>query len=214
MKNAQYNREIFEKIRGIEQGSDIMPFTFRSELKLDNNTQNYDFPVLVEDSVARSKTENRINKNDRFYITSLGLFLLKRTTGKEGLDVLQTYPNAVVFPDVASQFNNEHLEVVYNGKFRVEIDQKAVIEELPAQEFRVVPQTLQLAADTYSQRDNSMGMVDLPAYVVLNGNATNLLRLTIPSFSGMLINDSTSTTTENRVVLVAKGFLVKNAAKK
>lgn len=213
MTELAYKRGVFEKIQSLEQGKDIMPYVFRSELPLSNNQQNYQFPIRVEDNINRSKTENRINRNDRFYMTSIGLFLLRREVNKEALDVLQTYPNVTVFPDVAGQFLAKDLEAIYNGKLEITINNKKVVEELSAQEFRAVPQTLQLAATTFSQRDADTGMFELPMLLKIDGTETNEITLTTPNYSGMkVVNELTLSTIEHRVVLVAKGFLIKGGA--
>lgn len=213
MADLAYKRQVFEKIQTLEQGKDIMPFVFRSEMTLGNSLQNYVFPIRTEDSVKVSATENRLNRNDRFYMTSIGMYLLRRQVGKEALDVLQTYPNVTAFPAVASQFVPSDLETLYNGDLEITIDLKKVIEQFPTQEFRVVPQTLQLAATTFSQRDSDTGMVDLPMFLKIDGTQTNEIKLTTPNFTGMKIQDETGLATiENRVVFVAKGFLIKGGA--
>jgi hypothetical protein len=210
--NTVFEREIFKTLKANNGDKNIMPFVFRSELALGNNSQIYEFPILAEDSVKKSKTESRINKNDTFFMTSLSLQLVRRQVDKEALDVLQTYPNSVAFPDVAGQFDHTHLEAIYNGKLQLEINTQKILEDLSTSIFREVPETLQVAGVPFSQKDRNTGVYALPKHVKIYGSETNKISLTIPTFTGMKIQDESALATiENRVVLVAYGFLIKGA---
>lgn len=210
--NTVFEREIFKTLKASNPDKNIMPFVFRSEVALANNEQNYKFPIISEDSVKKAKTENRINKNDTFFMTALSLMLVRRQVDKEALDVLQTYPNAVAFPAVASQFDPTHLEAIYNGKLEVEINSTKILEDLSTSIFREVPETIQVAGVPFSQKNRNTGVYALPKHVKVYGSETNSIKLTIPTFTGMKIQDETGLATiENRVVLIAYGFLIKGA---
>lgn len=206
-------RKIYEQLKASYPDKIISPFTFRSEVPLSNSGQVYNFPLLKEDGDSkRLVVENRINKNDMLFVTAMGVYIYKRQVGKESIGVLQTYPDPLEFPNVAGQFDNTHLEAIYNGRITFTANSKKLIKDLSARNFRSVPRT-QKSANTLPQLDFMSGMLELSQFLQLKGTETNEMQLVIDSFTGMKVQDETAlATVENRVVLICDGFIIENVA--
>jgi hypothetical protein len=202
-------REVFLNLTKQFPGKIIQPNSYlRLEKAITNSSSELSFDVKKIGNEA--VTERKLDRNDKFIMTALALFIAKREIAKPGKTVLQSYPNATHFGANAG-FTVGDLEVIYNGEFEYKVGSTTNIEALPTSQFRVVPETQQSAAGNFSKSDGMMGVIDFPAQYTIHGNKSNELGLKMRYFAGIQVA-ATEAGFENVVVLMPLGFLVKNAS--
>lgn len=187
----------------------ITPSALRSERILTNNTSNYKFELLVQGQPTG--TEVRIDQNDVFFATHIGVKIARIDTTKSSAAVLQTYPNETVFPASAG-FVPSDLEAIYNSQLSVKIGTQEFIPNLPTSLCRYVPQTQQSAAGNKSQIQSLDGMVEVEK-LQLSGKDQLDVSLSIPAFESAVAQWASVTAGTNHVLIFqAHGFLVRGAA--
>ena len=130
---ADRKREIFARLRKTHPGAIITPSYIRLEKKLEASQNKYSFSI-VRDSNSDLSTEAKLDRNDKFLISDLGLFL-RAGVGVPSAEVLQTYPNKKVFGGT----NAPYLEYIYNGYMQIKVGSTVFIERLDLLQFRHVP---------------------------------------------------------------------------
>lgn len=207
---ALYERKVFEQLRADKRykGMVISPSYLRIQSKLSNSSGSYS--IDIKKNGNELTTELKLDRNDTFVATRLGIYLLKRDTTKDGLGQLQTYPNTTVFAS-ATGFTPAHLETIYNGNLNMKVNQTVVIEKMPLSKFRYVPTSQQTATIIYSEWNDDNAALTLPALWILNGTDSVELTVNFPTYSGIQIA-AVATNTENHLVVVPFGFLIKNGA--
>lgn len=204
-----YERSVYRKLAKEYPNQVIAPGKLRLESTITNSQNIIPFNVL-EDTTVPTRTEKRLNKNDMFFMVSLGLFLAKLETGKEGRTKLLTYVNLTEFV-AAAGFTPTDLEVVYNGNVSLKISTREYISILDTNRFRYVPQTQQTAATNYDQYNEDENFVDLPTHYKLRGTDQIELSVNLPYFNGIQV-ESVAAGFTNNLVLVPKGFIIKGGA--
>jgi len=201
---------VYNNLKKTYPGKIIAPGKLRLEQTLTNSSNIIIMPVL-EDSIAPLKTEVRLNKNDLFFMVGMGLFIVREETGKEGRAVLQTYPNENTFPVVAG-FKPTDLEVIYNGRLSMKVGAVEYISILDTNRFRFVPETQQSAATNKDEFSEDNNFAELPTHYKLRGTDQTEISIVLPTFNGIEIESVTAGFT-HRLVLIPKGFIIKNGAK-
>lgn len=214
-------RMIYSKLQN-QFGRDLV--IQESFLRVDNpiatNSNLWNFNISSSTSNA---WENRLNKNDVFCVTGMGVFIYRSisTTG-QAREVLQTYPNPDYFAD-GTNFHSVALETVYNGKLSIKVGTTVFLESFDTKRFRFVPQMPQgtvtgvySTGPVYKTVANSNfkfgeGMVECDPSIYLNGDGQNDISLNIPLGSSDIIVSDVSNAT-NYLTFYAIGFLVKNGA--
>lgn len=180
----------------------------RVETRLKNGSGIYDFSI-VRDSNSDSITERKIDRNDKFLVTEIAFFLMCRDETKKGVEVLQTYPNPVVFLKADKTTFFKDLECVYNGKLSVKVGQTNFIEGMDLLRFRHVPQVQQSATNANSESSAKMGFFETTPQILLSGDQKTEIRIEAPvDSSAVIANDNAST--NNYIVMMCRGFLVSN----
>ena len=206
---ALNQREVFNELLKKYPGKIIQPNSYlRLEKAISNSSSELDFDVKKVGN--ESATERKLDRNDKFIMTALGLFIAKREVAKPGKTVLQTYPNEVHFGTTAG-FSVKDLEVIYNAEFEYKVGSTTNIEALSTSQFRNVPETQQSGASNFSEIAQGMGIIHFPAQYTIHGNKSNELSLKMRYFAGIQVA-SVDAGFENIVVLMPLGFLVKNAS--
>jgi hypothetical protein len=184
----------------------------RVENTLTNSVSNYLFDIKKNNG-NDSITESKLDRNDRFMITDLFFYLTKVDSTTQGSELLQTYPNQQVFAAVTGPpaFTPSHLGVIYNGSWSMKVGQTVNIEKIPMSHFLVAPQTQQSSATNYSQFDVKAHSWKPGEVLDISGDQDIQINVTIPTFSGIAIAHVTANIT-NKLVLMAYGFLCKNAS--
>lgn len=206
---STYERSVYNKLKKMYPNQVIAPGKLRLESALSNSSNIVQIPVL-EDSIQPSKTEVRLNKNDLFFMVSLGLFIARMETGKEGRAVLTTYPNEFQFPVVAG-FTPSDLEAVYNGKLSMKVGPTEYISILDTNRFRYVPETQQSAATNKDEFSEENNFAELPTHYKLRGTDQIELSAVLPFFNGIQI-ESVTAGFKHVLVVAPKGFIIKNGA--
>lgn len=207
-----YERKVFASLVSKFKAKGRVPsFSYlRVENTLSNSTSLYSFDIKKTSSTGAS--EQKLDRNDLFVVTRIGMYLLQDVSAEPGYGVLQTYPNANGFT-AGTGFNVRDLEAIYNGFLTVKIGQTTNIEKLPAAAFRFVPQTRGDSTVTYQQM-NAMEYSHMPAELLyLDGGDDITIELRHPTWSGIQVAAVASGVT-NKVVFMPFGFLIRNGGRK
>jgi hypothetical protein len=178
----------------------------RVETKLINGKGIYEFSI-VRDSNSDSITERKIDRNDKFLVTELAFFLMARLETKKGVEVLQTYPNPVVFTNKAKTGSFTDLECMFNGRLSVKVGQTNFIEGMDTLRFRNVPQVQQSSSNANTQSGGKMGFFETTPQILLSGDQKNEIRIEAPVDSAALISNDNDNT-NNYIVMMCRGFLI------
>lgn len=188
----------------------VSPSFLRVAVLMDPAKSQYSF--IVKKDVGSSLVHDlKLDPNDSFVITDLGIRLLAEVPANPGTGVLQTYPNVQVFPAVAGEVTHNHLNIFYNGKLELKVDDTVYGPAIFTNEMLCVRTTQQTSATTFSERFGKDGTVEMNPDITLNGSVKNEITLTVPTFAGLQIQQSTATT-RNYVVLYCLGFLIRGGS--
>lgn len=158
-----------------------------------------------------SPTENKLNEQDLFRATDLGIFLMAESKTKTGNGLLQTYPNPFVFADIAGALQNADLETVYNGRMVFKTGDTTYLPDLPILDCRVCRTAQQTATTNRSERLPSDGYLPLMPGYTLRGRENNNMSLVIPANANTLVQTDNAATYISKVVLILRGFKVTGA---
>lgn len=222
--SSDRDRSIYNRIseEAKKQNMITSPGFLRVEQRIVNGRTKYEF-VLQRDTNSDSITEQKLDRNDKFVMSRLGIFLMRRSTLLYGNEVLQTYPNPIVFPtEVGNNFVTQHMEAFYNGKMSFTVGQTKWIEALDTRRFRHVPATQEaLVTNTdgatvtiVSRNDNSesyenSGMIDLTPQITINGDAKTVVAIDVPIMADHKVKTGLQYH-DDFIVLIGRGFLQTN----
>lgn len=202
-------RKLFEQLKKKYGAIGVpSPAYLRIESTLTNSQGKYSFDIKRTGN--ETATERKLDRNDLFVVTRIGLYLLKEDSTKIGLGVLNTFPNSTEFV-AASGFTPAHLETIYSGYFSLKTGQKVNIEAMSNQVFRYV---------STSQKSGSIGQSEFNvseyAYIgaediYLHGTKSHEITIEFPTFNGMQIG-AVAANTKNKLVFHPFGYLIKNGA--
>jgi hypothetical protein len=182
----------------------------RSEVAMSTSTTSYHVPVLINDTQNGSSfpTENRLNLQDAFVISSIGVFVSIPAASTTTAFPYYTYPNAVVFSTAGAA---TALYNLYNGYLQMSINNRTIVPSWDLYKHLDVPQTQQgsQAGATnggIDQNDaSSFGYFPMEPNVVLVGSKNNQISLNLPSAISTL-----QAGTAPRIVVIFKGILAQN----
>jgi hypothetical protein len=204
-------RAVFERAKKdyAGQGKIIVPHYIRIEQAIANGRTKYSFQI-TKDTNSDTVTEQKLDRNDKFLATSIGLFLMKRLSTKTGNEVLYSFPNTKTlteFADVSTTFLGKDLETFFNGFLSIKVGQTIYLEKFPTKKFREVGVTQQSDATTQNSSTGDSGFVDLTPQLLLDGDRKTDITLEAPVHSTSLPANTTASTT-NYLVFMAFGFLI------
>ena len=110
MASTVGTRLAFEKAKeaiqraGFSLGQAVLSQSYlRLEVSLSTTVTNYQFPVLINDvsstNTAAFNTEQRLQLQDAFYVSSIGLFFAKPSSTTDTAFQLVSYPNSQLFTE-------------------------------------------------------------------------------------------------------------------
>ena len=207
-----HERRIFQALlKNSKYRGRVPSFSFlRVENTISDSINLYSFDI--KKTAGASASEVKLDRNDLFVVTRIGLYLMEDVTAEPGYGVLQTYPNANGFT-AATGFNVRDLEAIYNGYLTVKIGQKTNIEKLPTSAFRFVPETRGDGTISYQQM-NALDYSYMPSEVLsLDGGDDITIELRHPTWSGSQAAAAAAGVT-NKLVFVPYGFLIRNGGRK
>lgn len=197
---------------------------------INNTSSNYIFPVLENDNTGGIIPEEvRLNMNDEFVITGMGLYLM--ATVKAGETTFNgkfplTYPPMEVDAAQAGK-----LQVIYDGTLKLAVNNIVYVEKFDARRSKLIPrtefqQTITAGGATalFSARIPSNdfakdAMYPVQPMVTLSGAKKNEISLALPAAadSGTITYvDQKGTSISlviNAIGLMLRGYNAQNAAK-
>jgi len=180
----------------------------RSEVAMSTSTTSYHVPILVNDSQNGNAfaTENRLNLQDAFVVSSIGVFVARPAAATTTAFQYFTYPNAQQFSTAGAA---DALYNLYNGSMSVVVNNRQIIPSWDLYRHLFVPQTQQGAASTATTIDQNdgteFGYYPAEPNIVFVGSKNNQISLNLPSAIGTL-----QATTAPRIVVIFRGILAQN----
>ena len=185
----------------------------RLEVALSTSITNYQFPVLVNDvsssNTTSFATEQRLNLQDSFVISSLGFFVAAPSSSTAVDFQLATYPNPYIFSttNAASSLFNW-----YNSSLTLTVNNRQIVPAYDLYRHYSVPQqqggnaytTAQTQAFRDQQDGGESGFYPIEPAWVLVGSKQNTLQVQLPSAMAAI-------QTHSRAVLVLRGHLAQNS---
>jgi hypothetical protein len=164
--------------------------------------------------------ENRLDKNDLFFINDMALMVSKEGKGQEGNRLLLSYPDPHIFDDEDS--TKAHIEewralmTAYNGYLSLEDNVGKMFTRFPTSEFLHIPQ-LQYTPETTTTKailpslEKDKYFVPFEPNIILSGQSSSKFILNLGQGDRELIG-GTDSSMENVLHIVCKGTLVPELA--
>lgn len=192
------NPSIVEQVK-LTQG------VLRFSQALNNNSTLYQFPILVnETQLGIFNTEIRLNLQDSFVVSTLGIFVSTPSSGVDTAYRLMTYPNTIAFGANAGP-----LYGLYNGSLKLTVNNNVYIPQWDVFRHLYQPENQQTAAlGAGSPGDQINGCFDafypVEPNVVFIGSKNNVLQIQLPAALS-------SVQANSRVEIVVRGVLAQNS---
>lgn len=201
----------------------VSPSDVRLEQLIVQNTTSYAFYVLNTDqnpafSAGKTNTEIRLNTFDTFYAVLMGMYLAAPTSATDTTFVLETYNNATAFGAGAAAF-----QTFYNSLLNMSINNVQYLQNISTMRFRYVPDVqnglgfgaatlagggvISTVASGFNGCESSLSA--LGGIVEINGQQKFELTLVLPAALS-----AAPATAFQRIVIIMRGFLALNAAKR
>lgn len=220
MASTVGSRLAFEKAKegiqraGFSLGQAVLSQSYlRLEVSLSTSITNYQFPVLVNDvsasATAATNLEQRLNLQDAFYVSQIGLFFGVPSSSTATNFQLCTYPNTTVFSGAntaTSLFN------WYNSSLSLTVNNRQIVPAYDLYRHYSVPQTQTAANAMYStsgislrdqQDGGTSGFYPIEPGWVLVGSKQNTLQVQLASAMAAV-------ETNSRAILILRGHLAQN----
>ena len=220
MASTVGTRLAFEKAKqaintaGFSLGQAVLSQSYlRLEVALSTTITSYQFPVLTNDvsssNTSSFNTEQRLNLQDAFVCSSIGLFFCKPSSTTATNFQLFTYPNSQNFSasNTASSLLNW-----YNSSLTLTVNNRQIVPAYDLYRHYSVPMQQQVTAPYYSANtatfldqqsgaDSAFYPVE-PAWVLV-GSKQNSLQVQLPQAMAAV-------ETNSRAVLILRGHLAQN----
>lgn len=181
----------------------------------------YSFDVLETQNSTIVNTEQRLNLNDEFIITSLGIYLQATVTDGAGGNSYGTK----WFSYVPSQVNAAAgvLNPVYNGSLQIAVNNVVYLDKFDSAKSLCIPRTQDANFTTPNQATLGStnyakdGMVSIEPTLVLSGAKKNNLVLNLASAAtpyNLTVSSDSGTTIYkfDRVAIIMRGLNAQNGA--
>lgn len=204
------NAKALVKNAGFEVNQAVLSQSYlRSEVAMSTSTTSYHVPILVNDSQNGSAfaTENRLNLQDAFVVSSIGVFVSIPAASTTTAFAYYTYPNAQVFTTAGAA---TALYNLYNGSMSVVVNNRQIIPAWDLYRHLFVPQTQQATSTgtntAIDQNDASeFGYYPAEPNIVFVGSKNNQISLNLPGAISTL-----QASTAPRIVIIFRGILAQN----
>jgi hypothetical protein len=217
MASALGSRMAYDKAKeainraGFSGGQAVLSQGFlRLEVALSTTKTLYQFSILQNDTTnTATNTEVRLNLQDAFYVSGMGLYFAKPSSSTDTSFQLCTYPNASIFStaNTASSLFNW-----YNSSLSLTCNNRQIVPNYPLYAHYDVPQQQTTANADYTTsainyKDQQRGVLSAVAPIepgwVLVGSKNNVLQVTLPQ-------SMTAVETNSRAVIIFFGHLAQN----
>lgn len=204
------NAKALVKNAGFEVNQAVLSQSYlRSEVAMSTSTTSYHVPILVNDSQNGSAfaTENRLNLQDAFVVSSIGVFVSIPAASTTTAFQYYTYPNAQAFTTSGAA---TALYNLYNGSMSVVVNNRQIIPAWDLYRHLYVPQTQQATSTgtntAIDQNDASeYGYYPAEPNIVFVGSKNNQISLNLPGAISTL-----QAATAPRIVIIFRGILAQN----
>lgn len=204
------NAKALVKNAGFEVNQAVLSQSYlRSEVAMSTSTTSYHVPILVNDSQNGSAfaTENRLNLQDAFVVSSIGIFVSKPAASTTTAFPYYTYPNAQAFSTSGAA---DALYNLYNGSMSITVNNRQIVPAWDIYRHLFVPQTQQATSTgtntAIDQNDASeFGYYPAEPNIVLVGSKNNQISLNLPAAIGTL-----QAATAPRILVIWRGILAQN----
>ena len=192
---------------GFSVGQAVLSQSYiRSEVAMSTSTTSYQIPILVNSATNNFATNNLLNLQDGFVVSSIGIFVSIPATSTTTAFRLYTYPNTTAFSTAGAA---TALYNLYNGKMSVVINNRQILPSWDILRHLYVPQTQQdVLAPTTKQDQNDateFGYYPVEPNLVLVGSKNNVINLELPGAISVL-----EAGTAPRIVVIMRGILAQN----
>jgi len=202
--------------------------TLRAEQVLAANKNTYNFD-LKENKSSDRPLERKLNQNDGFVISHLGLAIYKETTSGSPTQYfpLFTYPDPNYFLGVLGGINeSDSAETLYLGDLSLKSNNTEIIQQFNTMHLRYVPERGYIVAAGAQTRDEfpqygpsieARGFYPYSVNAILNGQDNNTLSLSVGAGNTTVIGGGVNAaggavTTRNVAALLVHGFEIAEAA--
>lgn len=192
---------------GFSVGQAVLSQSYiRSEVAMSTSTTSYQVPILVNSATNSYPTNNLLNLQDGFVISSIGVFVSIPAASTTTAFPLYTYPNASAFTTAGAA---AALYNLYNGKLSVVVNNRQIVPSWDLYRHLYVPQTQQGAAATATTIDQNdateFGYYPVEPNIVLVGSKNNVISLDLPGAISTL-----QAGVAPRIVVIMRGILAQN----
>ena len=192
---------------GFSVGQAVLSQSYiRSEVAMSTSTTSYQIPILVNSATNNFATNNLLNLQDGFVVSSIGIFVSIPATSTTTAFRLYTYPNTTAFSTAGAA---TALYNLYNGKMQVVVNNRQILSAWDIYRHLYVPQTQQdVLAPTTKQDQNDateFGYYPVEPNLVLVGSKNNVINLELPGAISVL-----EAGTAPRIVVIMRGILAQN----
>ena len=173
----------------------------RTEHILSTTQTRYRFPILVNDNFTTvTNTSQLLALQDAFYVSHIGLYFAKPSSGTDTTFQLVTYPNSVIFSGANTASS---LYTWYNGYAQLTVNNRVVVPSLDTYRFYDVPMTQDSATTIDQQKGSDSAIYPIEPGVVLIGSKQNVFEVILPA-------SLAAVETPSRAVIVFYGHLAQN----
>ena len=185
----------------------------RLEVALSTSITNYQFPVLTNDvsssNTTSFNTEQRLNLQDAFVVSQMGLFFAVPSSSTSNTFPLYTYANPYAFSasGTGASINNW-----YNSSLSLTVNNRQIVPAYDLFRHKYVPQQQQATNAYYTastinfvdQQDGSAdGFYPIEPSWVLVGSKQNVLQV-------QLNQAMTAVESNSRAIIIMRGHLAQN----
>lgn len=181
----------------------------------------YNFDILETQTATQQADEIRLNLNDEFIVTTMGLYLEADFLNPAATGIKRLF----TYAPVELNGSNSAVENFYNGTFQISVNNIVFLDKWDTRKHEYIPQTQfqnfvagTSAATTSMQQMSKAGMFPVEPTITLSGAKKNQLTLQLPT----AINSTTVTFTDdstgvvnyriNRVSVLLRGLNAQNGA--
>lgn len=174
----------------------------RLEQAIQQGKTQYNFPVQVNQGSVFN-TEKRLNLQDTFVISEVGIYLAKPSGPTDAAFKLNTFADPQVFTTAGAA---AAMEVIYNSELQILVDNVQYVPGWDLQKHKVVPQTQEgsSAPPTTEYFGNSYGMYPMEPNLLLVGSKNNVVNIVLPAGIATIEPNS-------RIIIKLNGLLVQNS---
>lgn len=219
-QNTANSRMVYENAWNICVKNNIDPVAakltqtvIRLEQTLNTTQSLYTFPVTTVSNAPAGTlfpSERRLNQQDSFIVSSLGVYLAEPASANTVAYIDYTYPSPSVFSNTGEAAG---LETIYKASMKITVNNTVICPSYHFGWHRLVPQSQKVAAGTnqngiaYDQIDaGSDGRIPIEPNWILIGSKNNLIEVSLPAAL-----PAVGTAGFTRLILEFRGILAQNS---